>query len=233
MERLNLVLRGKIGLQLLKLLNKNLMGKKEQKILTAILIGTSALLIIALVIRNKRKKIKCNDKVLFLGNSQTASSSSYVEKLIQQCSNSDFTKVAKVGAKSDWILDAYKKEIQNGKKYEWVSVMIGGNDIFARKSIDKTKENLEELFKLAKQNKSKILVMSSPTKEFYSKTQPIHLELAIELEEWLDKNKLVNKFIPLTQLTANQDLFASDNLHINKKGQTLVYNKIKDKAFNV
>ena len=95
MERLNLVLREKIGLQLLKLLNKNLMGKKEQKILTAILIGTSALLIIALVIRNKRKKIKCNDKVLFLGNSQTASSSSYVEKLIQQCSNSDFTKVAK------------------------------------------------------------------------------------------------------------------------------------------
>ena len=108
--------------------------------------------------------------------------------------------------------------------------MIGGNDIFARKSIDKTKKHLDELFALAKKNKIKVLVMSSPTKLYYSKTTPKHLELADELEDWLEDNKLVTKFIPITDLTENEDLFASDGLHINSKGQEMIFKELKKKG---
>lgn len=108
--------------------------------------------------------------------------------------------------------------------------MIGGNDIFARKSIKKTKENLDELFKLIKKNKSKILVMSSPTKLYYNKTDKTHLRLADELEKWLGTNKQIDMFIPMTKLTENKDLFRSDNLHINNDGQQVVFKELRKKG---
>ena len=171
------------------------------------------------------KKPKCKNKILFLGNSQTANENSYVEKLEKHCNN-NFTKIAKVGAKSDWILEQYQKELNNSNSYDWVSVMIGGNDVFARKSINKTKENLDKLFNLAKKNKSKILVITSPSKINYHKTDTEHLRLTKELEDWLRKNKKVNKFISITKETENPEYMASDNLHLNSKGQNLVFNHL-------
>lgn len=207
------------------------MQKKNQIILTYIIIGVVVVGISSFFILKGRKKISCKDKILFLGNSQTANSNSYVERLSKKCNNNNITKIAKVGAKSDWILEQFKDQINKGNKYDWVSIMIGGNDIFARKSIVKTKQNLEELFTLAKANKIKVLAMSSPTKLYYSKTTPIHLDLADELEDWLEKNKLVNKFIPISSLTENKDYFASDNLHINSSGQDLVFKELTKKGF--
>jgi lysophospholipase L1-like esterase len=208
------------------------MNSKTKNILA--IVGISVIVIgitSFIVIRNRKKKrLNCKDKILFLGNSQTANKNSYVERLQKHCTNTDFTKIAKVGAKSDWILQQFKDEIKKGNKYDWVSVMIGGNDIFARKSIDKTKNNLAELFELAKKNKIKVLVMSSPTKLYYSRTTPKHLALADELEEWLEENKNVNKFIPITKLTENKDLFASDMLHINSKGQELIFKELLKKG---
>jgi lysophospholipase L1-like esterase len=201
---------------------------RKRKILIWSIVGGVAIIGITtfFILRKKRKKIKCKQRILFLGNSQTASTRGYVEKLQKECGTDTFKKLAKVGAKSDWILEQYQKEIQSGNKYDVVSVMIGGNDIFARKSIDKTKKNLDTLFGLAKKNKSKVIVLSSPTKLFYSKTEPIHLQLADELEDWLNKNKNVDVFIPITKKTENKELFASDNLHLNQKGQELVFNEL-------
>jgi lysophospholipase L1-like esterase len=187
----------------------------------ATILGVSAYLII----RNK-KRVKCKDKVLFLGDSQTANRNSYVEKLQKKCGKHNFKKIAKVGAKSDWILEQYEQELANGSKYDVVSIMIGGNDIFARKSIDKTKKNLNALFDLAKKNKSKVLVISSPSKKFYDKSDEVHLRLADELEDWIDKHKKVDLFFPITKKTEKRELFASDNLHLNSKGQELVFNEV-------
>lgn len=198
---------------------------KNKKLL---IISTSILLAgitLVLLIKKYKSRIKCNSSVLFLGNSQTANNNSYVEKLSKYCNNS-FTKIAKAGAKSDWILEKYKEQIGKGNKYDWISVMIGGNDIFARKSIDKTKSNLTQLFQLAKQNKSKILVISSPSKLNYYKTDPQHLALANELEKWLKRNKLITKYISISKETENPSYMASDNLHLNNSGQNLVYSKV-------
>ena len=68
--------------------------------------------------------------------------------------------------------------------------------------------------------------MSSPTKMFYDKTTPIHLELADELENWLNKNENIDKFIPIASLTENKNLFASDGLHLNSQGQELVFSEL-------
>lgn len=202
------------------------MNNRTQNIIAFSLIGVMLIGVTTFIFLRKRKKIKCNQNILFLGNSQTANRNGYVERLTKQCGTDTFKKIAKVGAKSDWILEQYQNEIDKGAKYDVVSVMIGGNDIFARKSIDKTKQNLDKLFDLAKSNKSKVIVLSSPTKEFYSKTQPIHLELANELESWLNKHKKVSTYIPIGQKTSNANLFASDNLHLNSKGQEVVYEEI-------
>lgn len=198
-----------------------------------IIVGASVLalgLMSFFIVRKRRNKIACKDNVLFLGNSQTANTSGYVEKLEKHCKNSNFTKVAKVGAKSDWILNEYKNLAAQGKKYDWVSVMIGGNDIFARLSIDKTKQNLQELFELANKNGSKIMFISSPSKKFYDKSTPRHIELAMELENWVKENKLVNVFIPIAEVTAKKNLFRSDMLHINNEGQEIVFKEILKKA---
>jgi lysophospholipase L1-like esterase len=207
------------------------MKNTTKTILTLAIVGVVVIGITSFIIVRRNKKLSCKDKILFLGDSQTANSNSYVERLEKKCGSS-FDKVSKVGAKSDWILQAYKDEVAKGKKYDWVSVMIGGNDIFARKSIDKTKNNLAELFRLAKNNKSRILVMSSPTKMFYDKTTSTHLELADELENWIKKNKNIDKFIPITDLTENKNLFASDGLHINSQGQELVFSELNKRNFS-
>ena len=198
-----------------------------------IIVGSSVVLLGLMsffIARKRRNKIDCKDNVLFLGNSQTANSSGYVEKLQKHCKNSNFTKVAKVGAKSDWILNEYKSLIEKGKEYDWVSIMIGGNDIFARLKIDKTKQNLQEIFELAKKNGSKIMFISSPSKKFYDRSTPKHLELAMELENWVKENKLVNVFVPITDITSKQELFRSDMLHINNEGQEVVFKEILKKA---
>jgi lysophospholipase L1-like esterase len=202
---------------------------KTKKIITIIAIGVILIGVTSFVLARRKNKPSCKDKILFLGNSQTANSNGYVERLQKHC-NSNFTKISKVGAKSDWILQAYKDEVAKGNKYDWVSIMIGGNDIFARKSIEKTKKNLDELFDLIKENKSKILVMSSPTKLYYNKTDETHLELADDLEKWLDTNKKVDKFIPITKLTESEELFASDNLHLNSKGQEVIFQELLKKG---
>lgn len=202
------------------------MNTRTRNIIILAVVGASILGVATyLLIRNK-KRVKCKDKVLFLGDSQTANRNSYVEKLQKDCGKHNFKKIAKVGAKSDWILEQYQNEINNGNKYDVISVMIGGNDIFARKSIDKTKKNLNALFDLAKKNKSKVLVITSPSKRFYSKSDEVHLRLADELESWFKQHKKVDLFFPITKKTEKRELFASDNLHLNSKGQELVYNEV-------
>lgn len=205
------------------------MKEKTQNILAIVIVGILIVGVTSFILVKRKKKLSCKDGILFLGDSQTANSNGYVERLEKHC-DTNFTKIAKVGAKSDWILQAYKDEVAKGKKYDWVSIMIGGNDIFARKSIDKTKTNLDELFKLIKANKSKILVMSSPSKLYYGKTDNTHLRLADELEGWLDTNKQIDKFIPMTELTENEKLFRSDKLHINNDGQEAVFQELRNKG---
>ena len=205
------------------------MKAKTQNILAIIIVGVVVVGITSFVLIKRKKKLSCKDGILFLGDSQTANKNGYVERLEKHC-DTKFTKISKVGAKSDWILQAYKDEVAKGKKYDWVSIMIGGNDIFARKSIDKTKTNLNELFDLINKNKSKVLVMSSPTKLYYGRTDNTHLRLADELESWLDTNKQIDKFIPMTELTENENLFRSDKLHINNDGQEVVFEELRKKG---
>ena len=205
---------------------------KENRTLNTTLIITGVIFIsvssflLVKHIRNKSKKISCNDTILFLGDSQTATSNGYVERYIRKCGNSKVKKIAQVGAKSEWVLEKYKEDLSKGNTYKWVSVMIGVNDVFARKSTEQTKRNLSELFRLVKSNGSKLLVMSSPSVAFYPVSDETHLSLSNDLEKWLSENKKIDKFIPLIKKTNNASLFQSDGLHINSKGQDVVFNEL-------
>ena len=74
------------------------------------------------------------------------------------------------------------------------------------------------------------MFISSPSKKFYDRSTPKHLELAMELENWVKENKLVNVFVPISDITSKQELFRSDMLHINNEGQEVVFKEILKKA---
>ena len=190
--------------------------------LSILVIGMTATAVV--MILKRRKKYGCKNSFLFLGNSQTANSNGYVEKMKAKCPNAHIKKISKVGAKSDWILNEYKKELSSGGKYDVVNILIGVNDIFARNSIEKAKANIQEILDLAKANGSKVVFIGSPTSMFYSKTNPTHLRLAEDLEEWARKNKGVQHFVDIKPSTERQDVFAPDLLHLNNKGHEIIFN---------
>lgn len=163
--------------------------------------------------RYERKKLLNKvRKVLFLGDSQTVPNTSYAD-LVSNALGWQYDKSAVVGAKSDWILNRYRENIQ---PYDAVVVMIGGNDVWATGKGDKAIQNLAEIKRLARQRNHLLIFVSPPSKIFYS-TDPTKLFEYNKIAQWMKQNG--DLFVDGTKLTENQSLFASDNLHLNNDGQ--------------
>ena len=205
------------------------MKKNDSNIWIWIGIGSFVAIGLTSFILLSKRKFSCNNSFLFLGNSHTAHTSSYADFFSKNCVDGHINKIAKVGSQSGWILDEYKKELAKGNHYDLVTVMIGVNDIFARRSIDKTKINIDELIDLAKSDNSKIVFLSSPNIKFYAKTTPQHNELYADLEDYLKNKKGVHKFISTEIATDDINLFARDNLHLTSKGHEAIYEVFANK----
>lgn len=196
--------------------------------LSILVVGVTATTLFFVLKRSR--KYSCKNSFLFLGNSITAYSNGYVEMMKEKCPNSRIKKISKVGAKSDWILNEYKKELDTGAQYDVVNILIGINDIYARQSIEKTKQNIQEILNLAKQNKSKVVFITPPTLKYYSKTKPIHLQLAKDLQTWVSKNKGIKYVVDITKDTDNTALFSKDLLHLNNSGHKVIFNLYNKKV---
>jgi lysophospholipase L1-like esterase len=173
-------------------------------------------------IKKITKKDLSKGRFLFIGDSTTANSNGYVEKIRAKFPNAIIKKIAKVGEKTDWMLDQLKKELSTGVKYDVISILGGSNDIFSTLRIDNAKSNLDEMYSLAKKNGAKVIAITPPSKLFFPSTNDKHRQLISDFNKWIKSNKKVDIFIDLENLVNKKELFASDFQHINNKGHEIL-----------
>ena len=160
----------------------------------------------------RKKYIKKIRKVLFLGDSQSVPDESYAD-LVARNMNWEYVKHAKVGAKTDWIWQKYRDDLGN---YDAIVVMIGGNDVWATGSSQQAISNLKQIKSLARQKNHSIILISPPSKDFYSQDENKLLEYR-KIGDWMRSN--ADLFVDGTLVTDSADFFQSDYLHLNEVGQ--------------
>jgi len=188
---------------------------KKVIIASTVSVVIGAVLLAVIVLKNR--KISCSSSMLFIGDSHTAGSWSYADKVMQLCDNSKSKKIAKVGANTTWISQELDKELQKNK-YDLVVILGGANDIFGSLSIDKAKENMNKMLAQINKAGSKSVVINPPSKKFYSGTTDKHRELIKGWSSFLKDHKQPIKFINFEALTQDSNYFAGDNIHVNTSG---------------
>lgn len=173
-------------------------------------------------IKKLTKKDLSKASFLFVGDSTTANTNGYVEKIQAKFPNAKIKKISKVGEKTDWMLNELKKELATGNKYDVVTVLGGSNDIFSTLRIDKAEANLDEMYSLAKKMGAKVVAITPPNKSFFPNTTDKHRQLISDFDKWIRNNKKVDIFIDLDKLVDKKELFASDFQHINNKGHEIL-----------
>lgn len=197
--------------------------KKEVLAVSAL----SALLLIAVASSKDKTKPSPISSILFIGDSNTAANYSYADQISKEFLNIKTKKVAKVGAKTDWMVTALKKEL-NLAKYDLVCVLGGSNDIYATGKIEGAKTNLNTMYSLIHEHGAKVMAISPPNKNFYIKKTPQKQILLSELILWIYKNPNRDYFINFWNLTNDKKYFsASDGyLHALKPAHQLLFNEV-------
>jgi len=195
---------------------------KKDTIYTLIGLGIGATFILATAyIVYRLNKIKCSDSFLFVGDSNTAGSSSYADKFMSKCKNPKNKKIAEVGAKTSWMLSKLSSELKNNK-YDVVTILGGSNDIFGGIPISESKSNMDKMLRLAKSKGAKVIVITPPYKGNLSSTTEKQFALIKQWNEFLKNHKIPTKFIDFSKIVQDKSLFAEDNQHVNSKGHQIL-----------
>jgi hypothetical protein len=161
-------------------------------------------------------------RVLFLGDSQTAMSSiSYAYKLIRN-GVVDGNVVAKGGADTKKILSMMRNAIDDS--YDVVCILAGSNDAW-RKTADFSARNLSAMYNLAHSKGALVIALSNPIK--------IHTPLrdkypgAEVIAQWVRSQRISDFVIDVYQLTSDRSNFLPDRIHLNQRGQNIIYAEVK------
>lgn len=173
-------------------------------------------------IKKLTKKDLSRGRFLFIGDSTTANPNGYVEKIQSKFPNAKIKKIAKVGEKTDWMLQKLKDELATGAKYDVITFLGGSNNIFGTLRIDKAESDLDEMYSLAKKNGALVVAITPPNKAFFPNTTDKHKQLISDFNKWIKSNKKVDIVIDLNNLVYKRELFASDFQHINNKGHEIL-----------
>jgi lysophospholipase L1-like esterase len=196
------------------------MTKDTKYLLLGLGAGVAVILTAAFLLQ-RMKRVKCSNSFLFIGDSNTAGSSSYADKFMSYCKNPKNKKIAKSGAKTSWMLPQLSSELKKNK-YDVVTILAGSNDIFAKLSISEAKANMDKMLKLAKSTGAKVVVVTPPYKGHFSKTTKKHWDLIKEWNSYLKNHKTPIKFIDFSKIVQDKSLFSSDNQHVNSKGHQVL-----------
>lgn len=169
----------------------------------------------------KRFFFGCSKTFLFVGDSNTAGSTSYADKVMAMCNNPKNKKIAKSGAKTSWMLPELENELK-ANKYDVITILAGSNDIFARLSITEAKENMNKMLELAEKNGAKTVVITPPYKGHFPKTTDKHWALIGEWNKFLENHPLPSKFLDFSKIVQDKSLFRSDNQHVNSEGHQVL-----------
>ena len=163
----------------------------------------------------RKKYIKKIKTILFLGDSQSASNKSYAD-IISSNMEWEYSKHAKVGAKTEWV---YKEYLQDENYYDAVAVMIGGNDVWALGNSDKAIQNLKSIKSVANNRNQILILISPPSKDFYSDDEYKLLEYN-KIAMWMRSN--ADLYVDGNSATSRLDYFKNDKLHLNELGQRAI-----------
>lgn len=173
-------------------------------------------------IKKITKKDLSKGRFLFIGDSTTANTNGYVEKIQAKFPNAKIKKIAKVGEKTDWMLQKLKDELATGAKYDVITFLGGSNNIFGTLRIDKAESDLDDMYSLAKKNGALVVAITPPNKAFFPNTTDKHRQLISDFNKWIKSNKKVDVVVDLNNLVDKKELFASDFQHINNKGHEIL-----------
>lgn len=176
-----------------------------------------------------KKKVGCNSKFLFIGDSNTKTNWSYADKLKSICPNAVVVKLAENGMNTSWMLNKLTEELSSGKKYDVISILGGSNDIYGGMSLDKTEQNLNDMYDLAKRSGAITVAIAPPNKDFYDgRTDEKQVKL-YDLVKWMAANKKPNYFINFHKLTNNKQYFtqADNYLHPQSNAHAVLLNEFK------
>lgn len=213
---------------------------KKIMIIAIIVIVIFLIWIFYTVFNNGKKiNVKTNTapkKFLFIGDSFTDNPNSYADQIKKDYPNINITKIAKVGEKTDWMLQNASDSIQK-EKYDAIFVLGGINDIYATNSIGNAKANLQAIYDLAKSNGSKIIGITIAPTDYYASYDPTKGQLTNDLNTWILKNRSLTYAIDFNSMLKSSDgkqdtsLFQPDKLHANPQGHRLLADKIESKVF--
>lgn len=164
--------------------------------------------------------------ILFVGDSNTVAGFSYADKLKKMIPGLSVKKVAQNGANSSWMKGELEKDLKNNR-YDVISILSGSNDIYGGVNLNVTKNNLDEMYRLAKSKGSRVMAVSPPNKDFYTNKTDQKQALLSDLVSWIKNNPNVDYFIDFYQMTNNKNLFSSADgyLHPQSGAHDMLANK--------
>lgn len=175
------------------------------------------------------QKIKVSS-ILFIGDSNTASATSYADQLQRDYSNLVIKKIAQNGAKTDWMYAQLQNELKTNP-YSLVVILGGSNDIYALNYNDSAKANLDAMYKLSHSYGSKVIAVTPPSKNFYVNRTDRKQQLLKDLVSFIKQNKNADHVIDFYSLSNDLSYFnpADGYLHAGPAAHTVLKNKLKSK----
>lgn len=207
----------------------------------ATFIGTAIYLFIN---ERKNKKTKCNSKFLFVGDSNTAAFYSYADVLKNFCPDAKVVKIAEVGKGTGWMLENFENHLKEGGKYDVITIFGGSNDL-GNHNQQKTYENLNKMYDLAKSNGAVLVAVTPPNKNFvwgenrtcnpnseYCKYLPQNIERLKNLINFIKTNKKPNYVLDYYKITSYEPNLSSDKVHGTPTAHNLLFNEFKNKVLS-
>lgn len=163
-------------------------------------------------------------RLLFIGSSSTVDSNSYADQIGNEYPDLEISKIAQIGATTNWMIDNAMSEISSGQ-YAGIYIFGGLNDVYAGLGSTNAITNLQSMINAAKNAGSIItLVTLQPTDYYSAYTSDKGLQVD-EINEWIrgsNADFVVDLDYMLSTSDGVQDLtwFQPDYLHLTYSAQS-------------
>ena len=145
----------------------------------------------------KKAAIGTGDKkLLFIGDSLTAANTSYAD-LFAEVTKNNYKKIAVKGISTNKMLENMQNELNKNTKYDYIFILGGYNNNYAYGNndgsnidykLDKTKNELQAMYNLAKAKGSKVIAITPPSSANNSRYNSYRQEFHDKLNSWIMKS---------------------------------------------
>lgn len=169
-------------------------------------------------------------KLLFIGSSSTADVNSYADQIGNWYPDVEVTKIAQVGATTNWMIDNALTEISSGQ-YAGIYIFGGLNDVYAGLGASTAIANLQTMVDSGKSAGSIVtLITLQPTDNYSAYTADKGAQVD-EINSYIlssNANFVVDLFGMTTFADGSQDTswFQGDFLHLTYVAQTELANEV-------